>query len=264
MDHENDKPQAPAVVKSARRVMEILELFDEVQAPMQLIDISRRLNYPAASALALLKSLQAMDYMAFDPIQKSYSPTIRVAMLGGWIQGQVFLNGAIVSLMNALVEQIGETVMLGMQNDIYAQYVHTVQSAKSLRYFLKPGTLRPIWRSATGLALLAAQPDEQVRKLIKKINARLDPNDLPIKEPALLDELAQVRHQGYGYSDQLNEGISAISILLPYKANGRAVAIGIGGPTTRVKPRLLELVQLMHSLIETHLHQASANAKVQP
>lgn len=233
--------------------MAILELFDETQAPMQLTEIARRLNYPAASALALLKSLQAMDYVAFDPIQKSYSPTIRVAMLGGWIQGQVFLNGAVMGLMNALVEQTGETVMLGMQNDIYAQYVHTVQSARALRYFLKPGTLRPIWRSATGFALLSAQPDDQIRKLVKKINARLEETEPPVDEKALLADVAQVRKRGYAYSDQLTDGIGAIAILLPYQANGRAMVIGIGGPITRVKPRLAELVALMRDQIGIHL-----------
>ena len=253
MDHETDKAQATGVVKSARRVMEILELFDEVQAPMQLIDISRRLNYPAASALALLKSLQAMDYVAFDPIQKSYFPTIRVALLGGWIQGQVFMNGTIVSLMNALVEATGETVMLGMQNDIYAQYVHTLQSAKALRYFLKPGSLRPICRSATGHVLLADQPDDQIRKLIKKINSRQEAQEPPVNEAALLQEINTVRKQGYAYSDQLTDGISAISLLLPYRVNGRAVSIGIGGPTSRIKPHTGELVQTMSSLIATYL-----------
>lgn len=255
-DQRIDKQPAAGVVKSARRVMEIFELFDALQRPLQLTEIARRLGYPGASALALLKSLQALDYVSFDPVRKSYSPTIRIAMLGGWIQGQVFLDGAVVTLMNALSEQTGETIMLGMQNDISAQYVHTVQSAKALRYFLKPGTLRPVWRSATGLALLSAQPDDQIRKLVKKINARLEPTDPPVDEQALLSEVAVVRNQGFAYSDQLTDGISAIAILLPHRANGRAMAIGIGGPTSRLKARTPDVVSLMKQLIAVHLPPA--------
>ncbi len=253
MDSDKDKQPGAAVVKSARRVLEIFELFDEVQRPLQLTDIARRLGYPAASAMALLKSLQAMDYVSFDPVQKTYSPTIRIAMLGGWIQGQVFLNGAVVNLMNALSEQTGETIMLAMQNDIYVQYVHTVQSAKALRYFLKPGTLRPVWRSATGLALLSAQSDEQLRKLVKKINSRLEPSEAPVDAQALLSDVAVVRKRGYAYSDQLTEGISAIAVLLPHTANGRAMTIGIGGPTSRLQARTQELVDLIKGLIAAHL-----------
>ena len=252
MNSQNDKPARGTVVKSAGRVLEILELFDEVQAPMPLFEIARRLNYPAPSALALLKSLQAMDYVSFDPAEKKYSPTMRVAMLGGWIGGQVFLNGAVISLMSDLVEKTGETVMLGMQNDIYAQYVHTEQSAKALRYFLKPGTLRPIWRSATGLALLSALTDDQIRKLIKRINARPE-TDEPLDEKKLFAEITQVRKRGYAYNDMLTDGISAIALLLPHQVHGRAMTIGIGGPTSRIKPRVAEIVALIRSLIAQHL-----------
>ena len=80
---EPESSQVAGVVKSARRVLEIFELFAEVQQSLTLTEIARRLNYPAPSALALLKSLQALDYMAFDPAGKTYSPTMRVAMLGG-------------------------------------------------------------------------------------------------------------------------------------------------------------------------------------
>lgn len=253
MNSPEANPARGNVVKSAGRVLEILELFDEVQAPLPLFEIARRLNYPAPSALALLKSLQAKDYVSFDPVEKKYSPTMRVAMLGGWIRGQVFMDGAIVSLMNALVEKTGETVMLGMQNDIYAQYVHTEQSEKALRYFLKPGTLRPIWRSATGLALLSAQTDDQIRKLIKHINARLESSEQQVDEKKLLADVAQVRRRGYAYNDQLTDGISAIALLLPYQVHGRSLSIGIGGPTSRIKPHLNEMVSIIQSLIAEHL-----------
>lgn len=245
--------KAASTVKSAKRVMEILELFDEVQQPMNLTDICARLGYPAASALALLKSLQTMDYVSFDPNNKTYSPTMRVAMLGGWIQGQIFMNGSVVALMNDLAEQTGETIMLGMQNDIYSQYVHTVQSGKALRYFLKPGTLRPICRSATGFALLAAQPAAKVKRLIQKINLRQSPAELSVDEGAIMATLETVRKQGYAYSDQLTDGISAIAITLPHSVNGRVMALGLGGPTSRVQPKVDDLVQLMKKLIAHHV-----------
>ncbi|KRB75747.1 IclR family transcriptional regulator [Noviherbaspirillum sp. Root189] len=256
---ESSENKAASTVKSAKRVMEIFELFDEVQLPMNLTDISTRLGYPAASALALLKSLQAMDYVSFNPNNKTYSPTMRIAMLGGWIQGQIFMNGTVVALMNDLAERTGETIMLGMQNDIHAQYVHTVQSGKALRYFLKPGTLRPICRSATGYALLANQTEAKVRKLVQKINLRQSPMEPAVDEESLMATLEAVRKQGYAYSDQLTEGISALAIALPQSVNGRAMALGLGGPTSRVQPKIDDLVQLMKKLIAHHLPSSGSD-----
>jgi len=250
---EPEHAQAAGMVKSARRVLEIFELFDEAQQSLTLTEIARRLNYPAPSALALLKSLQACDYMAFDPAVKTYSPTMRIAMLGGWIQGQIFQEGAVVALMTELQTRTGETVMLGMQNDIYAQYVHTVQSQRSLRYFLKPGTLRPIARSAMGHVLLAQLPKETVAKLVLRINARQESGEPWVDIDALLLKLATVRRAGYAYSDQLTEGISAIAVPLRNDAVDRPMVLGLGGPTVRVKPRTQDLVKLMRELIEQHM-----------
>lgn len=249
---EPESSQVAGVVKSARRVLEIFELFAEVQQSLTLTEIARRLNYPAPSALALLKSLQALDYMAFDPAGKTYSPTMRVAMLGGWVQGRVFLEGTVVALMTDLQERTGETVMLGMQNDIHAQYVHTVQSRRSLRYFLKPGTLRPIARSAMGTVLLAQLPIEAVTKLIPRINDRQGSGEPRVDADELLSKLAKVRRAGYAYSDQLTEGISAIAIPLRNDSVDQPMVLGLGGPTSRIKPKTQELVQLMRELIDHH------------
>lgn len=250
---EPESGKVAGVVKSARRVLEIFELFAQVQQSMTLTEIARRLNYPAPSALALLKSLQALDFMAFDPAGKTYSPTMRVAMLGGWIQGRVFLEGRVVALMTELQERTGETVMLGMQNDIHAQYVHTVQSRRSLRYFLKPGTLRPIARSAMGIVLLAQLPIEVVTKLVPRINDRQGPGEPWVDADELLSKLAKVRRTGYAYSDQLTEGISAIAVPLRNDSVDRPMVLGLGGPTSRIKPKMQELAQLMRELIEHHM-----------
>ncbi|MEJ6655718.1 MAG: IclR family transcriptional regulator [Pseudomonas sp.] len=250
-------PKSPEIVKSAKRVLEILELFDEVQESLTLSEIAKRLGYPAPSTLGLLKSLQALDYMLFDPKTKTYCPSVRVAMLGGWIQGKMFLDGAILALMTELAEKTGETVMLGMQNDIHAQYVHTVQSAKALRYFLKPGTLRPLFRTATGLMLVAHQPDEYIKRLVIRVNERdsEQKSDLSIDEA--MARINQVRRQGYAYNDGYTDKISALSILLPHSKDNRAMTIGIGGPTHRVKPQLQENIDLINELIDKYISHSS-------
>jgi DNA-binding IclR family transcriptional regulator len=140
-----------------------------------------------------------------------------------------------------------------MQNDVYAQYVHTVQSRAALRYFLKPGSLRPICRSATGYALLSAQPDSKVKRLVHKINSRSERGEVPVDEKSLLEKINDVRRLGYAYNDQLTEGISAIAMLLPTPPHGRQMALGLGGPTTRIQPKTEAIVNLMRRLIAQHL-----------
>jgi IclR family KDG regulon transcriptional repressor len=52
-----------AIVKSAARVLSIFEYFERMRVPRTLSEISQDLEYPISSALALLRSVQAMGYM---------------------------------------------------------------------------------------------------------------------------------------------------------------------------------------------------------
>lgn len=250
---EESADRQAATVKSARRVLEILELFDRVQHPLSLTEIARSLAYPVPSALALLKCLQAMEYVVYDPVAKAYTPTIRVCMLGDWLHGQIFQDGAVIALMSDLQEQTGETVMLAMQNDIFAQYVHTMQSRRALRYFLRPGSLRPIHRSATGRMLLAQMSDASLSKMIKRVNARVDEDERIQDEQAFVREIDAVRRQGYAYNDQFTDGAAAIAVALPVPPGMGLAVLGLGGPIARINARRVELVSLMGSLIRKHI-----------
>ncbi|WP_159078747.1 IclR family transcriptional regulator [Orrella marina] len=242
-----------STVKSAQRVLEILELFDRVQRPMSLTELARRLSYPVPSALALLKCLQSMEYVFYDPVGKLYTPTMRVCMLGDWLHGQIFQDGAVIALMSDLQQKTGETVMLAMQNDIFSQYVHTMQSRRALRYFLRPGSLRPIHRSATGKMLLAQMTELSVLKMLKRINSRV-PTHERIEDPdAFMKEIDQIRTAGYAYNDQFTDGAAAIAVVLPVPEGMASAVLGLGGPSQRIQIRISDLVKLMHNLIETHI-----------
>lgn len=241
------------MVKSAIRVIEILELFDRLQRPLTLSEIADSLGYPRSSTMALLYSLKDQDYMSFDPLEKQYTPTTRVALLGGWIHGSVFQDGVIVGLMNQLQRESGETVMLALQNGMHAQYVHTVQSQDLLRFYLRPGMLRPICRSAVGLAILAQQSTERVRRLVERINAqKIDPQG-SVSYASLEQSLEMVRQQGYAFSDKVTDDACALAIILPTRRGQPPTALGLSGPTRRLARQKEVMYRLMKELASEHL-----------
>ena len=85
---------------------------------MSLTRLSDKLGYSPSSTLALLKSLQMLEYVAYNPGSKTYVPTMRVAMLGDWVRGQVLRNGALVTLMADLQLETNANEMLAIQNDV--------------------------------------------------------------------------------------------------------------------------------------------------
>ncbi|CAA2158609.1 Pectin degradation repressor protein KdgR [Methylobacterium brachiatum] len=236
-----------AAVKSARRVVEVLEHFDRVQCPQSLTEIALALGYPASSTLALLKSLLALEYLSYDFERRTYSPTMRVAMLGAWVQACVFRDGVLVRLMEALQEATGETVVLGMQNDLHVQYIHVVQARHLLRYHLHPGTFRPIHSTAAGRMLLAHQSRDAIARLVRQLDRRAG---VTLDLGAFWDGLQEVRAAGYAWSaNQVTEGAGTMAVLAPKMADGRATVLGVAGPLSRLEPNRERILASLRSIV---------------
>ena len=239
--------EVTASVKSARRVVEVLQHFDYVQCPQSLTEISSALGYPASSTSALLKSLQTLELLSYDLEKRTYSPTVQVAMLGAWVQGRIFQDGVLVTLMEKVQEATGETVILAMQNDLHVQYIHVVQARHLLRYHLHPGTLRPIHRTAAGRMLLAHQPREAVARLVRHLNKRAG---LDVDADQLHRELAAIRDAGYASSaNQVTDGAGTIAVLAPKIADGRATVLGVAGPLSRLEPNRMKIVESLRRIV---------------
>jgi IclR family KDG regulon transcriptional repressor len=236
-------------IKSARRTFEVLEHFQLRRMPLTLNEICAALAYPASSASALLKSLVALGYLEYNKSGRTYMPTMKIADLGGWVQGAIFGDGRILDAMNGLSARFGETVTLTVQSDLYAQYLYLIQSRLPIWYPIPIGTLRPLTGSGSGLMMLARQRDADIRKIVKRIQFhRLD-----TRAPTLADVMGHVRacrEQGYIFSKHLIEkGAGGISMLLADPRLGRSYALGVHGPVERLEPRQGEIVEALAAAV---------------
>ncbi|WP_292443489.1 IclR family transcriptional regulator [Mesorhizobium sp.] len=236
------------VVKSTGRAFEILELFEEIQEPLTLTDVTDKLGYPASSTLALLKSMSTLGYLAFDRSTKKYVPTIRTALLGDWVMGKLFGEVRILQMMQDLLEKTSETILLGVQSDLYVQYIHTIQSVLPVRYYVKSGTLRPLCKSAMGLALLSIKPTSEVQKIVRRLNAEAETPEARINGVELLALLDQVRDRGYAFSiNVVNRGVGAIAMCLPEPISGRQLVVGVAGTADRLSENEARISAAMRS-----------------
>jgi DNA-binding IclR family transcriptional regulator len=232
-------------VKSADRVIAILELFALRQKALNLTEIASELGYPMSSTLAILQSLCVRQYLQFDGENKTYEPTLRVAMMGGWVMGKLFNDGAVIAFMHHLQKDTGETIILGGQNGLYAQYLHTVQSRELLRFYLPPGIMRPMTQSAIGKALLTRYSNPELEALAARLNKESVLEKNLINAEALVADIDQVRKQGYAYTDRLTEGICAIGATIPLVLGQMPCAIAVAGPVFRLKRKKEKVAKLI-------------------
>jgi IclR family transcriptional regulator, KDG regulon repressor len=232
-----------SVIKTARRLFEVLEYFDEVQHPISLKDLSLHFSYPVSSASALLKSMVVMGYLDYDSYSRTYMPTMRIATLGNWVQGALFGESRILALIKHMSDATGEMISISTQSDLFAQYIHVEPSQHPIRFHLKPGTVRPLARSGVGWLLLSARADDTIDRLVRRINIEEEPaNRIDLVD--LMQRIRGIREQGFVFSRHtVIKGAGVIAKLLPIRRHGRILAIGVGAPVDRLEANEHQIVR---------------------
>jgi DNA-binding IclR family transcriptional regulator len=254
-DTSLDLPKADNSVKSARRVFDVLEFFEEHQQAASVIEVANALKFPQSSTSALMRTMTAFGYLHYDTSRRTYLPTPRVAMLGQWISPALFTRGRLLNLMEDLSARTGETIMVALRNGLSAQYIHVIQAKLPMRLYVKAGTLRPLARSGSGYALLSSYPDREVRRLVRLINANETRPDRQVDIKALLRELRKVRSQGHAFSVNLvTPGAGVVAMNLPPVAESKEpLVLCVAGLTDALMAQEIELAQLMAKAISFHL-----------
>lgn len=234
-DASASKSQSKPRVKSADRTLSIFEYFETTREPATLGEIAHALGFPVSSALALLRSLQDSGYLIQHATQKTYFPSIRLATLGSWLTSSVFHNGKLLRIVDDLAQKTEETVFLGVQNGLSAQYIHVVQAAHLLRYHPPIGTQRSLLQSTLGKVILAAMPPDERERMVAKL-LRQDPGSLAEADPAsVLQDLEAIRAVGFACgSNRITAGATVIAVPVPQHPDRPAMAIGVGGPSDRI------------------------------
>lgn len=243
------------VIKSAKRVLELFEYFAECRHPLSVTDLVRALDYPQSSASALLKSLTRLGYLDYDRHKRLYMPTLRVALFGGWVHDQLFSHISLSHLIDELhAASGGEAVILGMQNDIYVQYIHLVQSQRQqvASWYIKPGSLRPLCRSAVGRVLLSRKTDVEVQQLLWRINAE-EELQLRVSIGDLLKELNRIRQDGYAYTEgTVNPEVGVIAVQMPTPSSQPPMALGIGGRIEKLRQDRERYLDLLNKALQPY------------
>lgn len=239
-------PGGDSIVKSARRSLQILEVFAECRRPLKLTEIAHELNMPPSSTSALLKSLVKLGYLSLNPETRAFFPTQMVAFLGSWLADDDH-HGALSALLAELSRLTRETVILGVEAGRYVQYVNVVQGSHPIRYHTKPGTRRALPAANLGIALLSRKEDGQIGLIVRALNAQMHPDEKQFVPAEVMKNVRLYRSQGYVYRPSiLVPGAGVIGTLLPIQP---VMAVGIGGVAERLSEREHEIVGILRRVI---------------
>jgi DNA-binding IclR family transcriptional regulator len=249
-------PPATGSVKSAGRVLRILEFFDEIQREARVAEIAERLSFPQSSTSILLNCLVDLGYMDYLPESRSFLPSPRVTLLGTWLDKGPVRNGSLIRMLEEISQKTGDTVIIAARNGIFSQYIHVLQARTAMRFHVPQGSRRLAVWSATGFALLTGSSEKEVRALCTRTNAEAPSFQPRVEIAEVLDNIALTRRNGYFFSKGLvTPGAGSIAVPLPDGIDGRnrALTVAVSGMLDGIAQRETEIVALLNDAIERYL-----------
>jgi DNA-binding IclR family transcriptional regulator len=247
-------------IKSANRVLEILELFDASRQTVTVMDVARALGVPQSSTSELLGCLVKQGYLQRDRYSRTYAPTARVALLGAWVQPRLFRDGRLLPMMDEIVEEGRHPALLGSLVGMVLRHVHVVGDA--VPHAARAGSDHSLLHSPMGKVLLSTFDREIVRKFVHRLNAEAA-TDRIVKITDLLDELDLIRAQGYatGLSDDGRNAI--VAVLLP-PSSEEQLSLGILLERDALEDGLPDHVRLLRGAVSSHLGPVLASHTERP
>ena len=237
-------------IKSAMRTLALLEQFSRRQAPMSISEISAIMEMPQSSTSVLVKSLVTLGYLSHDDVQRTYYPTMRIALLGTWMRRRHSEVVRLPRMVSKLASATGESALVSMRNGIYTQHLFVQAGPNPLRLSVDSSMLFPLACTSAGWVLLSGETDNEIGKLIRRTQAEVENEHWRKTAGEALDRIRETRERGYAMTKgQTVEGVSSISVPLQARDNS-IFAVGVGGPTARILAHQDEILETLRSTID--------------
>lgn len=205
---KSDQPKP--LTRALDRGLRILAIIAE-DPDLPLVDIAQRSELSPATALRLLDTLRAHDFVVQNE-GGLYRVGLKAFEIGTRFLSHTRLQEVCRPILMRLTEDTDQTASLAILEDADAVYVDSGESPRSIRTATRVGTRVPAHLSASGKVLLAWLWEVRVRELLgaEPLSA-LTPNSLTSIE-AVLEALSSVRDEGMAYDrEEFELGITCLA-----------------------------------------------------
>ena len=215
---------SPSLVPAVTRALGLLERLAQQREPMSLARLATELALPKSSVHGICNTLLSLGYL-----HRQDDGTFRIGA-GVMPLAEAFMAGTGVTqefeaLWRAAPPE--ETIVLSVLNGTDVVYVAARHGQRPLGLAFSVGMRLPAWIAATGQAMLAFDPEANVRKLFGHTRLSSHDGQRSMRLADFERELEKVRKRGYSIDDEgVRAGVYCIGAPV-FDVSGRPVA-GIG------------------------------------
>ncbi len=238
------------LVKSAARVIEVLEIFADKRQRLSAAQLGSILDYPKSSLGVLLKSLVSQGYLSFNPVDLTYFPTARVTYLGDWLPAMMGSSKETLSELQRLRDRTGETVTLTTPAGSEMRVLQVLVGTAPIALQVDDKTVFAMTGTAVGTAFLSTLDEPSLLRLLGRLaSARTRRNPLNIENEAA--EVARVRDLGYAaVYDGVLQDTGAIAMPLKIQNSPEFFVLAVAGLSRRIKADESRFVEDLRAAVQ--------------
>ena len=213
--------------------------------------LADELELTLATTHRLLKTLAGQGLLTFDPYSKKYHLGLELYMLG--IEAHYFgLGDLLAGPMRRICDASRETVLLLVRSGTDALCLQRLDGVFPLRALtLSVGARRPLGIGAGGIALLSAETDEVVARVLRH-NEKFYPDYADVTPAEIQKAVAATRKRGFSFNDGLlRDAVRAVGLAVGPDDETHQAAVSIATSQSRMsKSQRVDMEMLLKSELE--------------
>jgi DNA-binding IclR family transcriptional regulator len=226
-----------STVKSADRVLDLLELLCSTGHAMTHTEISSALSIPKSSMSQLLGNLERRGYLSFQAGPNVYELGPAVSRLAeGSRSSSDFIHIA-QNVVDVIAKTTRETASFYKRRGDQVERVTVANSLRPLRYWMQVGETMPLHATSGGKVILASIQQIQRDRTLSRLRLTKVTANTITSHTALREELAVTAKAGIAYSrEEFEEGVIGISVAILKRDHEPEGSLSVVFPTVRDKP----------------------------
>jgi DNA-binding IclR family transcriptional regulator len=223
-----------STVKSADRVLTLLERLGEASSEMSHADLAEALAIPKSSLSQLLKTLTARQWLAYGARTKTYALGPAVAALADRAGRRASLTEKAAPILGRLAFATAETCALNLLKGDETEVAATVLSPQRLLSVMRQGDRAPLYATSGGKAILAFLPQDALEDYLGRLRPEAITERTLLSVEALRADLAEVKRCGFAISrEEFTPGVIGLACPLADRDGSVSAAVNVAAPASR-------------------------------
>lgn len=217
------------------RALAIMETVAKADGPVALSEIVSATGLPKPTVHRVLALLEVAGMLVREPEGKRYGTGPRLSALALDVMSGAAWRTPRHAILQALVNEIGETCNLTMLDGIEVVYLDRVEAAWPLRLHFQPGSRVPAHCSASGKLLLALMPSRTRRRIVDTLPLQAFTANTITDPKALMTALELIRKDRFS-TDNEEYMAGTVCAAVPLANDERSVpaVLAVHAPVTRM------------------------------